>query len=533
KVKKSAKKKGGKAKESQNIQKPATNVDEELHMLNKSIKKEGRNIGIEVEHEIDIEVTRARRALHAAVQVKWYAVLYTLSIAVLAHYLGFPTSFFVHLIFGGFLLWLTHHMHKNKKYGLALRVFWTGIMILPLYWIYLWLDDFMSLSIIVLYAIAFIISIALYFHHTSREIERELHQSYARTFMVVWYSHLVAYAAAVLAAYFLGGALVGEAFISMMYLMFMWAIPPFFVYFYLNKLLYLRFFDPVHYKADSLKALKHGLAYTGMFIACLALIYLLTAVHATIQERDNSLVKIDEAIIDLRNISVKIEAQDEYGDITGLEVTQELLDETDKLIQTLESRKSVVTQSFGIWDYLSDKYFEVLTRKRLGLTFLLLNKDDVIEMTDDLLRYHNRTEEVNNTQALKQFVDANYQPYAESESLKEVKKHYYDNKNEYSYFMRDDAIYTFALSRGYHSGIGIFAPGNSRFSKRMYHLTSHLLLFRDLMLFSFEYITYNSRDTTNPEVLDNLYYNRDARESEQSKTVRYMILYKNYKAIHG
>ena len=525
------------------IQKPFTSVDEELHNVNKKIKEYSKKIGVKKERtaaiEIDIEMKKTHRILDAVLKLKYYVATYTVAIGILAYLMGTPKLFFIHFIYGAVLLWLSHKLHREShRYGLGIRVSYIGLMIIPLYWIYTNTYDLMSLVMTVLYMICFVVTVALYFHHTSKEIQRELHQSFTRTFLVVWYSHVISLASAVALMYHLPKLILTDNYVSIMYLLTAWFIPAFFVYFSVNKLLYLRFFDPFHMKKDVSKAALHGIAYTGLFIACIALIYLLTAVNVAIVERENSLENIDESIDQLNQLKIDIltAAEETYStEINEMMVTREIVENTDQLIKSFESRKAVTTQPFGVWDYFTDHWFGAVADKRLALTFLQTNRDNAIHTTQQLIFLYKNLSLENETtiQQTREFVETHYEPFTETPELKEFKDDINTMRTKHRYMLEGNRLYNFAMTQSYTFGLQIFTPGKTLFSERLFDTLSYLKIFRDALFFATDNILYSSRDLTNPEIMDALYYKRDVQESQQSKAIRYKLLEEEYNSLEG
>ncbi len=518
---------------------PFTNVDEEISKINRKIKEHTKKLQIphsRLEEEIEKELTITQKALRAAMKLKFYVATYTIALGILAYFLGYPKSFFTQFIFAWVLLWIGYHFHKhNYRYKFSLKVFYIGVMIIPLYIIYLELNDLLSLTLIILYSISFIVALALYLHHISRGIQRELHQSFTKTFLIVWFSHIIALTITVLIMYFLPYIILPNHFVSIIYLLLLWLIPGFFAYFFLNKFFYLRFFDPLHIRKDAIKGLKHSLTYTGIFIGLIILIYLLTAIQLTMTEHKDAVKRIDQSIREIDMIKTRIDLTSAEPTTYGLkqmEVTQEILDYAEELRTGFQSKRDD-KQIFGLNDYLNDNYFTKLSKKRLALTFLLINKRSTIIATDDLIRDFKSIEEKDAKEALKktkEYVDTNYRPYQESQDLKTFKDYIYNNKENYEKFMVDDALLSFALSQSDSTGINILAPGNSLFSKQTYYTTSHLKIFREILITAFENTLYNARDVRTPAILDKLYYNRETSESDLSKAVRYKMLAENLKA---
>ncbi|HII72770.1 TPA: MFS transporter [Candidatus Woesearchaeota archaeon] len=525
------------------IQKPFTSVDEELHNVNKKIKEYSKKIGVKKERtaaiEIDIEMKKTHRILDAVLKLKYYVATYTVAIGILAYLMGTPKLFFIHFIYGAVLLWLSHKLHREShRYGLGIRVSYIGLMIIPLYWIYTNTYDLMSLVMTVLYMICFVVTVALYFHHTSKEIQRELHQSFTRTFLVVWYSHVISLASAVALMYHLPKLILTDNYVSIMYLLTALFIPAFFVYFSVNKLLYLRFFDPFHMKKDVSKAALHGIAYTGLFIACIALIYLLTAVNVAIVERENSLENIDESIDQLNQLKIDIltAAEETYStEINEMMVTREIVENTDQLIKSFESRKAVTTQPFGVWDYFTDHWFGAVADKRLALTFLQTNRDNAIHTTQQLIFLYKNLSLENETtiQQTREFVETHYEPFTETPELKEFKDDINTMRTKHRYMLEGNRLYNFAMTQSYTFGLQIFTPGKTLFSERLFDTLSYLKIFRDALFFATDNILYSSRDLTNPEIMDALYYKRDVQESQQSKAIRYKLLEEEYNSLEG
>jgi len=492
--------------------KKETDLDEELYRVNKKIKKHSKALDLPVNHKTEILIKKElgiiENILRGDVMPKIHAAIYTMALGILTYLLGYPKMFFVHAAYAAALVYVTEFFHKRGD--LTVKVFYTGLMIIPLYLIYLYSNDLLSLVMTVIFMISFVVTIALYFHHSKKEHTRELHHSFTRTFLAEWYAHVVSLAIAVALLYYIPNIILMDKFYSLLYIIIFWIPVPTLAYFFMNKFLYLRFFEPIHIRKDAVEGLKHALAYTVILIACLTLGYLLTAIQITIQEKDASLQKIDTAILKIETAKARL------ADLPKMKVTTEVAEELNLLKQTLENKKATITENFGVGDYFSDRYFSVLLEKRQALNYAILNKDNAIETVADLER--NQGKVGNRT-----FVEQNYRPAQESKDLEEYRLHLKKSMNHYSMLMFDNSLFAFVHSYS-DTGMQIFAPGFSKLSKKTYYITSHLRIFRDMLLYSFDNIIYTAQNIENPQILNEMYRNRQTIESRQSKDLRYAVL---------
>ncbi len=372
------------------------NVDEELHKVNRKIKEHSKALKLPIKHKTEIlinsELSIVHKLLHSNMMMKLHIVIYTIALAILTYLLGYPRLFFIHFFFGVALLGVTHYFHRRGD--LTVKIFYTGLMIIPLYLIYLQYNDLLSLVMTVTFTISFVVAIALYFHHSGKETKRELHASFTRTFMAEWYAHVVSLSFAIFVAYNMPQLIFRNTFYSLLYIIIFWITPITLVYFFMNKFLYLRIFDPLHVRKDAIEGMKHAIVYSILLIACLTLGYLLTSIQITIQEKDATLQQIDASIIELRTAEIML--YELPYDVQKYQVTREIKQEITTLKQAFENRKSLITQNFGVGEYFSDEYFSVLLDKKEALTFLILKKHNAIETVRDLIRVKNRKKELKN-----------------------------------------------------------------------------------------------------------------------------------------
>jgi hypothetical protein len=453
--------------------------------------------------------------------------------ALLAFLFGTITTFVFYLAFGIFLWWWSHQFHQKIPHPFK-TVFSLGILIVFLYFFYVVFNDLLSLIVCIIYALSFVVAGVLYFYHTKNKLLEKIHQSFPRTFLVVFYSHIIALTAASLVAYLLPKVILSDSFVSILFLLFVWLTPVLFVYFFLTKFLYLRFFDRVHIKRDVSKGLAHSAVYTAAFVLVIILAYFLTAVQLVTIERSSYDSSFDDVFTTISNIGYELP---EAG-LGDLKVSQDVFDISKQLLdEGIEEKKRLMDLRISLEDYLSDNYFTIISHNRLAVSSIALSASEIDEVKSDLIREHNRLEEMkkeglfdDGTTSLEEHlfllvgnVNDEYEPYTEPVEFAMLRRRISGSLNSYSGLVSDRRLLEFNLV--YHPEMSILEPGKSRFSKQFHDMVYHTVVFRDMMLFVFNTIVLNVEETLDPYPVKSLYYTAD--ESLSSSVLRYRVLKSN------
>jgi hypothetical protein len=529
-------------------------IDEELKRLNAEISKFKRDVvlppkeskrvdvvsTLRLEKAIEKEVTEVEASLKPSSKsgpLAFYFLSSLVCVAVLAYLFGSMATFVFYSVFCLALWWWARQFH-TKSHGLLKSLFALGSVVVFLYFAYWLFTDLMSILLCVLYALSFFISGLLFFYHTRRELSEEIHRSFGRTFLVVFYSHVIAFTAASALAYLLPMFLLSDSFVSMAFLMVAWLFPCLLLYFFLDKFLYLRFFDRKHIKRDFLKGIGHGVAYSVIFIVLVALAYVLTAMQFAMTERSSYDSAFTEVFTGLQNVKYEIDTAALNGDtpeLMGLQVSRDVIRMSDVVFTEAASLKSVLAKSgISIEDYFSDNYFTRLSRDRLAVNRVRLNATEVGELKSDLLREYARLKSQeaqgafddgtttldDHYAALVEKVTTTRVPYSEPYDVVQLRKMMSD-PNSYSGLMGDGALLDFVVAND--PDFSIFVGGKSRFGRLSYDLLYHTVLFRDLMLFTFETMTMNLREVFSQSAVRAI-AKSDPGEALKSKVLRYRIV---------
>jgi hypothetical protein len=501
-----------------------------------------------VEREVVEDVRELRREFVSPVNygpLAFYFLSSLVCVAALAYLFGSIASG-VFFAFFGLFLWHTSHEFHNTRTGLLKSFIFLGSLVALLYFFYWVFNDTLSLLLCIIYALSFVVAAVLYFYHVKRELSEEIHRSFPRTFLVMFYSHMIAFTAASVLAYVLPLVLLGDSFVSMTYLVVAWALPVTLVYYFLTKFLYLRFFDRKHVKRDFLKGLAHGLAYAAVFTILVVVAYVLTAIQFVWTERAVFDETFSEVFTALPNVKAEISSvafTSDDADLLGMRVTQEIIMLSDQALQDVtELKRSVSTTQFSFGDYFSDNYFSVFVNDGMALSHLTGDVASMVEVKSDLLREYTRLKEMERVgmfdgdartlqehyYGLASYVgDARF-IYKEPSDVASLKQKL-ASRDSYSVLMGDGKMLEFNMK--FMPDIEVLAGDGSRFSQRFYVLLHHTILFRDIMVLVFDTVSSQVEEVLDPYAVGSLYQARSVEESMESKVLRYRILRSNYDAL--
>ncbi|NQU79552.1 hypothetical protein HQ545_07320 [Candidatus Woesearchaeota archaeon] len=475
-----------------------------------------------------------------------YFVSSLLCVTVLAFLFGSVGSFIFFTAFGLFIWWLSHQSHQSKS-GMLRSFILLGSMVLIVYFAYWYFNDLLSLLVCIIYSVSFVIAGLLYIYHQNRGLEKEIHSSFSRTFLVVLYAHVMSLAAASLLAYIISYLVVGDSFVSIMYLVVSWALLPLVLYFFLNKFFYLRFFDPVHIMKDVKKSVIQGILYSSVFICMIILAYLLTSIQLLFSETDGYSDAFTSIFTNVQEVNSEIDsAAVSIGDsdLAGLEVSNDIRGLADDLFtEAADLKLSLRDLSFSLGDYISDGYFTSLARNRFVLARVGLMSDEVVEVKDDLFREAQRLRMMQESNSfddgtfsleghltlLEQSVDSSYLSYSETAEFTRIRGKFANN-DSFSGLLSDGELFEFGLV--YHPSMYLFESGDSRFSRRFMEVLYHTVIFRDLMLFVFDNVALQVSEGIEPTAIQSIYPGAlDEDESIRSKVVRHRIIRSNVDAV--
>ena len=478
--------------------------------------------------------------------LSFYFLTSLICTGLLAFLFGSVPTFVFYFLFGIFLWWWSHQFHKTGsrfiKSFLSL-----GCVVVVLY-IFSWIfDDMLSTIVVIIYALSFVIGAVLYLYHTKKDLSEEIHRSFPRTFLVVFYSHIVAFTAAALLAYGLTFLVVADSFVSLMFLMLVWLLPTLIVYFLLTKFLYLRFFDRKHWARDLRKGVGHALIYSVVFILLLFLTYLLTAMQFVYMERDSYSGSFTGIFTDMQNVRTEIEAAPfryDSAELTGMRVSHDVMVLADNIYSNATNTKTRLSvSSMSFWDYISDNYFTRLARDRMIVSSLAIYSDGTVELKEDLLREYERMRGETLLSAddaslqgyvntLEAYIGENYVPYRdpyEFSSLREMIVGDEADAGSYEALIADGALLDF--NSVYHEDAEYLFPGDDRFTRQFYDMMYHTVLFRDMMVLVFQSITFNVKETVDPYAVRHINIQPD--EGLRSRVLRDRIIRSNVDAVNS
>jgi hypothetical protein len=516
-------------------------IDAEIHRIESEIerfKKGVESLSSAKPEETVISanlIEKEIKAIEKESKGKWGPVVFyfissLVCTGILAWLFGSLTGFVVYFSLGMLLWWWSHQFHLAK--ARLLRSFVSiGSFMIVLYVSYVIFNDLLGLIVCILYAIAFVIAGILYLYHFKREMDSEVHRSFPRTFLVVFYSHVIAFTSAVVVAYLLPEFIFGDGFVSVIFLLLAWVLPSVLVYFFLTKFLYLRFFDRVHVKRDILKALGHGIAHAVLLIALLALAYLLTAMQLVWDERDSYSASYTSTVMSLSNTRSEISAGSGEG-IFGLKVAQDVVSLSESVLRNASSVRGSLKISFSLYEYITDAYFSGLVRNRLAVRSIEQDADGVVGLKSDLEREYRRmslfaergyyddgtTTMSDHSSSLDDFVSVYYIPFAEPGEFSIVKSRFSAGSYSASMADREIAGMLYAYSDEFD-----FLDARSEFASSLLEVLYHTLIFRQVSWFAFSGIADDVHETIDPSMLRALYDMR-AGESEESRVLRFRMI---------
>jgi uncharacterized membrane protein YjjP (DUF1212 family) len=504
-----------------------------------------------VEKVIEKEVVKDVKELKKEVKspskygpLAFYFLSSLICIGILAYLFGSWFSFVALFVFSMFLWWSSHQFHITRA-GMIRSFITLGLFVVVLYFLHWIIYDTFTLLFCIIYALSFVIAGVLYLYHFKRELSEEIHRSFARTFLVVFYSHVLAFTAASLLAYLLPLFIVQDSFVSISYIVLAWTAPVILVYYFLTKFLYLRFFDRKHIRRDFLKALAHGVVYTVMFVVLVLLAYFLTAIQFVGMEREAYAEEFSSIFTTLPNVRAEVNSFTFSSDdpaLLSFRVTQEImLMSDDALANATALKKSFDDRAFSSNDYFSDSYFTVLAEQEKSLSRLVSSVSALDDLKSDLLREYARLKDLElkgqfddgttsieeHGYALADYVDDLYFRYTEPSDISSLRKKLTDI-DSYSALISDNGLLDFNLLS--NPALGVFLPEDSRFSRRFFGMVYHTRVFRDLMLLVFDTSVVEAQHLFEPAPLRQLYLGRDSDESSESKILRNRILKSNSEA---
>ncbi|MBU2560984.1 MAG: hypothetical protein KKD17_01710 [Nanoarchaeota archaeon] len=476
--------------------------------------------------------------------IGFYFISSLICFAVLAFLFGSWESFVFYLAFGIFLWWWSHQFHLSRS-GVLKPFISLGALVILLYISHWFFNELLSLLMAVLYALSFVIAGVLYFYHFKRELSEEIHRSFPHTFLVMFYTHVIAFTVASVVAFLLPKIFLSDSFVSVTYLILTWLLPVLLVYFFLTKFLYLSFFDRGHAGRDIRKGLVHALIYSAAFIALIVLAYLLTAMQFSVMERAGYDESFSDVFTVLQNIKPEIDkTQFDYGDVemVKLPVSQQIIGMADALNRNAtEVRASLERSAFSAGDYFSDYYFTVLSRNRMSLASISVAASDMDDVKSDLLREYSRLKRMeaagefdDGTTGLEQhyhvlsdYVANARASYSRPAEFISLRKRIAEYPGSYSGLLADGELIGFNLV--YDTDMSVFLAGKSCFSRGFYDMIYHTRLFRDIMLMSSETIMFQVEEFMDPQPVSALYA-AAPDEPLQSKVLRYRIIKSNVDA---
>lgn len=506
---------------------PQSGVDARIELLEDEIRKHkkaltGRKmvapVSVVSASDIRKDVNFFERSFVQAEDVyslSFYFVSALVCIGVLSLLFGSLDTFIFYSVFGLFLWWWTHRFHISRLH--ILKPFLSlGSLAVFLYLFYIALGDMLSLLVCVMYSLSFVVAGVLYLYHTKNDFRGELYRSFPRTFLVMFYAHIMALTGASIIGYALPPLLLGDSFVSIMFLLLAWLFPSLLVYFFFTKFLYLRFFDRVHIKRDALKGLAHGAGYAGVFTALMILVYLLSAIQLVMVERDTYDATFEHGVMILSES--KLEIYSAFGeDFISFGVAKDAVGLIDDTVDGMDQAKGNIQDVFTLGDYIYDGYFTKLAMNRRVARSFAGTAASVAEVGDDVAREYGRMREnialgvfedgttglEDHEKVLDAYLSAYYVPYSEPERFRSLRERLEGGQDSYSALFGDGMVVDFNMA--YHPDMAVLRSGDSRFSKRFHWMLYHTRVFRDLMLFVLDSVLHEVEEVIEPSAVRMLY----------------------------
>lgn len=516
-------------------------VGAKLEMFNKHLTAKSFS------NEIEEELKKDAESLEEVAEQTWsgktvlgflmrYFLVYVLALGILAYLSGSWESFVAFLLFSLFIEIVCNNAHRTSKFhGFTLL----GFSIAMPYLLSVYFNEPFAILVTAVYALSFVVASALYLHHRSREVSRDIHKSFPRTFAVVFYSHTIAIMVAMLLMHVLSYFIVGDSFVTITYLLLIWVFPAVVIYFFLTKFLYLRFFDRVHIRRDLSKAIKDGLTYSVVLLVCVWFAYLLSAMQITLGQADTHTANLNGAMGELAGAKLELTSEQVNPDapnIADLEVTQELIADADKLIEDIRSKRDYFyMSSYGFSNYLTDAYADHTYDDILLTNALIYYKDDILSAKDMLLEeYAELSDEMvvgfsdgspdlhAHVESLRSQVIGEYDIYSEPSKVSALKRTIFASVDSYSRLIEYTELPSLTILQA--EGFNFFNP-SSLWADSFMDVARHTVLFRDSLLFLFRDVDFTSRELSNPVVIDKLFTNWAVEESDMSKAIRLRIIH--------
>ncbi|MBN1544127.1 hypothetical protein JW898_01545 [Candidatus Woesearchaeota archaeon] len=468
----------------------------------------------------------------------FYFISSLICVAVLAFLFGSWDSFVFYLAFGMFLWWWSHQFHLSRS-GVLKPFISLGALVILLYISHWFFNGLLGILMTVLYALSFVIAGVLYFYHFKRELSEEIHRSFPHTFLVMFYTHVIAFTVASVVAFLMPKIILSDSFVSVTYLILTWLLPSLIVYFFLTKFLYISFFDRGHAGRDVKKGLAHAAIYSAVFIVLMVLAYLLTAMQFAVVERSGYDDAFSGVFTQLQNVKPEIDkVQFDYGDVelVTFPVSQELIGMADELNRNATALKAHLDRSsLSAGDYLSDNYFTVLAQDRLSLAGVSLAAEEVNDVKSSLVREYGRLRRFEaegrfddgtsgieqHASALSAYVSAAMSLYSEPYDVRLVKERLVSSHDSYSGLLGDGELIGLAVASD--PGLAVLLPGISRFSRSFYDVLYHTVVFRDLVLLVSETAVLQVDEFLMPSVVKGLYLSAPD-EPLKSRVIRHRIV---------
>ncbi|HII72135.1 TPA: hypothetical protein HA265_05255, partial [Candidatus Woesearchaeota archaeon] len=393
-----------------------------------------------------------------------------------------------------------------------------GIFFLPILITIMAFRDILSWILLTVYTVSAISTIIIYYYH--KKVHTPL-----KIMWQVTYSRIIAITLAVILACILPYLVLGNAFVSIPELIFIYILPIAFVFFFASKFFYTYFFDRKHIVADLLKSLRYTITYTLVFIILLMCIYSLFAVSFYNSRSEIYGAGLDMAILGVSNVENSM--TDMPDDMSGLIVVKDVEAFTSNLGDEVSLEKNMAEEkmiSFG--EILDDSYFSEIGDAAFNIVRFVVLQSELAAVKENIVLKYEGSKDLDigslesKTERIKADVEQRFVPASQDPDMMDTLAEVNDPLATYDYFESNGLFFIFAEE----SGLDFIYGSDSIFSRQMSLVLRHTEIFRQMTKLLVNVMVFVNKEADTPSVVEHLYMNRGADLLPISSAIRYSII---------
>lgn len=451
-----------------------------------------------------------------------HITLFVLSLIVLAFlFSSISLVFYAVLSIAALLFANFMHHHEHRPHDILNII---GLFFLPLLFTLLAFQDTLVWLLLAVYTVSVISTIVIYYNHKKAHTPLKI-------MWQVTYSRIVAIAAALMVACLFPSFIFPDSFLSIFEMIFIFALPVSFVFFFFSKFFYVYFFDRKHIRADILKSLRYTVTYTLVFMILLMCIYSIFASAFYSQRADAYESDLDFALVGISGIEKSIAGSPQKD----LAVSRDLLAYTTGLKDEISAEKSAaVERRLSFADIMDDSYFEDLSDDvYYSVRFVTLQEDiadlksGIAEKHAEFLERDGKDMAFDGGKSFEQYasglilyVKENFSPLSRDPGVQELIEKLDDPSEQFSSVDRQGFLYWFSEEAGldyiFHSG--------SVFGRQMSIVVRQMKPFRSIADLTVKIIVFTHKEAASSSAVEYLYDTREAEADPMSAAIRYSII---------